>query len=315
MRRRLMTWQIALTAATLALWANSARAQAPAADKIAATVNGEHIPLAELRAVLDMRPSPVPVSKELQSEMRKAAIDMLIDDLLMRQFLRRAVAPVNPMDLQKEYDKLHEALKKQMKTMEQFLHEGKMSADMLRADIIAKLQWKAYLEKTYAEAEVKSYYEANKIYFDNVLVRASHILVKVSAKASAEEKQRAKAKLEIIRQDILAGNVKFEDAARKYSDCPSKDKGGDIGQFPYKFVVYETLARAAFTTKVGHITDVVASETGFHVLKVTDRTAGDKSRFEDSRALVRDVMAQDADLYQRILDEQKKTAKIEVFVQ
>jgi peptidyl-prolyl cis-trans isomerase C len=307
--------QIALTAATLGLWANHLAAQAPAADKVAARVNGEDIPLAELQAVLDTRPSPVPVSKELQREMRKAAIEMLVDDLLMRQFLRRAVAPVDPMALQKEYDKLHEALKKQKKTMEQFLQEGKMTADMLRADIVARLQWKAYLEKSYAEAEMKSYYEANKVFFDNVLVRASHILVKVSANANAEDRQRARAKLDIIRQEILAGKITFEDAARKYSDCPSKDKGGDIGQFPYKLVVFESLARAAFAVKKGELTDIVSTENGLHLVKVTDRTAGEPSRFEDSRDAVREVMAQESDLYQRILDEQKTTAKIEEFVQ
>ena len=316
---RSATWQMTLMAATLAVWATRAPAQAPGqaagSDKIAARVNGEDISISELLAVLDTRPSPVPVSKELQREMRKAALDMLADDLLMRQFLRRTVAPVNPVELQKEFDKLHEALKKQNKTYEQFLQEGKLTADLLRADIISRLQWKAYLASKYSETEIKNYYDTNKVFFDNVIVSARHILVKVAGNAPAEEKQKAQAKLQIIRQEVAAGKISFEEAARKYSDCPSKEKGGDIGPFPYKFVAVEPVARAAFNTKKGELTDLVTTDFGYHLILVTDRTAGEPSRFEEIRDVVRDVMAQEADLYQRILTEQKKTAKIEVLAQ
>jgi parvulin-like peptidyl-prolyl isomerase len=312
---RTTIWQISIIAATLATLANRANAQAPGADKIAARVNDEVITQVEFQNVIESRPSPVPVSKELQVELRKAAIEMLIDDMLVRQFLRKTVTPASPADIQKEYDKLNEALTKQKKTMEQFLQEGKMTAEQLRADIIARLQWKSYLATRFPEAEIKSYYDANKVFFDNIVVRASHILVKVNANAPADEKQKAKAKLETIRQEIVAGKISFEDAARKYSDCPSRDKGGDIGNFPYKFVVVEPFARAAFGTEKGKMTEIITTDFGFHLIKVTDRSAGEPSRFEEIREVIRDVMAQEQELQQRILAEQKKTAKIEVMVQ
>ena len=313
MRVQRRIWLYSILATVLA--ACSHRAEAQTADKSAARVNGEDIPLAEFNAVVDLRPSPVPVSKELQREMRKAAIDMLIDDLLMRQFLRRNVAPANPAEVQKEYDKLHAALAKQKKTLDQFLVEGKMTAEQLRADVIARLQWKAYLQARFPEADIKSYYEANKVFFDNVLVRASQILVKFNNNPTAEDKAKARAKIETIRHEILAGKLTFEDAARKYSDCPSRKDGGDLGSFPYKFIVIEPIARATFSTKKGELTGVIATDIGYHLLKVTDRTPGEPSRFEESRDAIRDVMAQESELYQRILTEQKKTAKIEVFVQ
>lgn len=310
---RWAVWRIGMSAALAAIWAGTAAAQGPPpAHKAAARVNGEDISLQELEAVLAQRPSPVPVSQELQRELRKAALEMLTDDLLIRQFLRKHVPMPEAAELQKEYDKLHEALKKQQKTIEQFLQEGKMTAQQLREDVIARLQWKGYLTARFSEADAKAYYDANKLFFDNVTVRASHILVKVNGNAAAEEKQKAREKLTAIRQEIVAGKLTFEDAARKYSECPSKDKGGDIGPFPYKFVVVPSVAQAAFATKKGEMTDIVASEFGMHLIKVTDRTAGEPSRFEDIRDVVRDVMAQEQELYQRILSEQKKTAKIEV---
>src|SRR4051812_48327436 len=103
-------WMFA--AALLASCAAGAGAQVPSTpgtpsqgavtDKPAVRVNGEPIMDSEVQAVLDARPSPVPLSKELQLEMRKAAIEALVDDLVMRQFLRKAVAPVDPADVQKE---------------------------------------------------------------------------------------------------------------------------------------------------------------------------------------------------------------------
>src|SRR5207253_8677424 len=135
--------------------------------------------------------------------------------------------------------------------------------------------------------------EANKVLFDKVFVRASHILVKIGPTAPAAEKQNARAKLETVRQEIVAGKLDFAEAAKKYSDCPSKDKGGDIGPFPYKFVVVEPFAKAAFAMKKGDVSDIVATDFGLHLIKVTDRTQNETTSFESVKESVRDVMAQD----------------------
>ncbi len=79
-------------------------AQAPAGgDKPAATVNGEAIALNEVKAILEQRPSPVPLTEAQQAEMRKAALNMLIDDALMRQFLRKHAPPANPAEVGKAF--------------------------------------------------------------------------------------------------------------------------------------------------------------------------------------------------------------------
>src|SRR5262245_2308984 len=86
--------------------------QPPAAqEKPAAVVNGEAIQMAEVRAVLDTRPSPVVLTAAQQRELRHAALDMLVDDMLMRQFLRKNALPAQPQEVQKELDELKDALK------------------------------------------------------------------------------------------------------------------------------------------------------------------------------------------------------------
>lgn len=303
--------------ASMALLATAwVRAQAPVgtAEKPAALVNGEPISMAEVKAVLDQRPSPVPLTAAQQRELRQAALDMLVDDLLMRQFLRKHGGKVDPSMVTKELTELQDVLKKDNKTLAQFLHEGKMTEQQLRQDVVARIQWKQFLAAQFPDATIKKYYDDYKIVFDKVLVRASHILVKVPADATPAQKSAARARLETLRNEILAGKIDFAAAASKYSECPSKDKGGDIGQFPYKFVVVEPFARAAFALKVGEVSDIVTSEFGYHILRVTDRTKGEPSVFENMRDAIREVMAQDQDLYQRILGEQRKGSKIESFL-
>ncbi len=281
------------------------------ADKPVAHVNGEPIAATDLQALLEARPSPVPLTAAQQRELRQSALDMLIDDILMRQFLRKNSLPAHASEIQKDVDELKEALKKKTMTLEQFLREGKQTEEQLRKDIAARVQWKHYLAARFSDAETKGYYEANKPEFDKVFVRASHILVKVGPTAPAAEKQAARAKLETLRNDIVAGKLDFGEAAKKYSDCPSKKDGGDIGSFPYKFVVVEPFAKAAFSLKKGDISDIVITDFGFHVIKVTDRTPGETTSYEAVKEMVRDVMAKDLDLYQTILAEQRKTAKID----
>ena len=147
------SWQKGLTLAVLAVWATQAGAQ----GKWAARVNGEGIPVGDLEAVLAQRPSPVPLTKELESQVRKAALDMLIHDALMRQFLKRSVGASNPADACTEMENLKTALQKQGKSIEQFLREGKMTEEQLRADINARLQWKNYLTARFSDADIKSY--------------------------------------------------------------------------------------------------------------------------------------------------------------
>ena len=307
-------WQLLVGGIVLTLVLDAVAAQTPA-GKAAAMVNGEAIPLAELQAVLNSRPpSPVVLKADQKREMEKAALDMLIEDALMRQFLKKTVPAAGPADINKELTDLVTALKKQNKSLADFLKEGGQTEEQLKGDISARLMWKAYLMQKLPDATVKTYYDANKVFFDKVMVKASHILVKVKAGATAAEKQAALAKIQAVRQEIVGGKIKFEDAAQKYSDCPSKSKGGDIGYFPYKFVVVPPFAQAAFSTPKDQISNVVSTDFGLHIIKVTDRTKEEPSDFQKIKDAVREVYAQDLDLYQTVLTEQRKNAKIEILL-
>lgn len=89
------------------------------------------------------------------------------------------------------------------------------------------------------------------------MVRASHILV------STEDEAR-----HVMKE--LAGGKAFADMAMKYSSCPSKAKGGDLGFFA-KGQMVKPFENAAFTLPVGQVSQPVKTEFGYHLILVTGK--------------------------------------------
>lgn len=87
-------------------------------------------------------------------------------------------------------------------------------------------------------------------------VRASHILVN-------SEQQALR-----IKKDIESKSITFEDAAKKYSLCPSGQNGGDLGYFGRNMMVKE-FEDAAFSLPLGKISNPVRTQFGYHLIKVT----------------------------------------------
>jgi len=87
-------------------------------------------------------------------------------------------------------------------------------------------------------------------------IQARHILVE--KKTLAED----------IIEQINTGN-KFEELAKKHSTCPSRKKGGSLGEFGRGKMVRE-FEQAAFALKKGQVTQVpVKTKFGYHLIKRT----------------------------------------------
>lgn len=278
--------------------------------RAAAVVNGEAISASEVEAILKREPPPAnPLTAAQRREMEQQALEALIDDVLMRQFLRKNAPAIPVEEVNKELLEFQHVLAKEKHTLQQFLRDNYQTEAQLRADITARLQWQAYIKPRLPDNVLKQYYDANRPFFDKVLVRASHILLRLNPDATTNQRQAALARLTVLRQDILAKKIDFASAARKFSDCPSREHGGDLDYFPYKFAVSEPFAKAAFAMKVGDMSEIVATEFGLHLIHVTDRKAGTPSKFEAMHEDVRMVYAQE--IYQTILTEQRRAARID----
>ena len=151
-----------------------------------------------------------------------------------------------------------------------------------------------YVKEIASDEKLKAYHAANRDHFDRVEVRVSHILIRVGKDASAVERAVAKEKLQRIRGELASGYLTFAAAAKKYSQCPSALKNGDLGFIRRRGLPEdEPLARAAFALKVGELSDVIETERGLHLLKLTERKPGTPTVLEKCVVEVLEAFAED----------------------
>lgn len=260
-----------------------AGAQSPAdpAGEIAATVNGESIRVRQVDAALDASLASVPLSSSQRRQLRKAVVEDLIDDVLVRQFLDKHGAKVEPAEIEAQMTALRAQLIHDNQTLAQYLKQSGQTEAQLRAAWATQIQLANHVKQQATDEKLRAYHAANRDHFDRVEVRVSHILIRVSRHGTAVEKAAAREKLQSIRDDISRGKLRFSEAARKFSHCPSARKDGDLGHIRRRNMPEdEPLAQAAFALKVGELSDIVATDRGFHLLTVTERKPGSPSVLE-----------------------------------
>jgi peptidyl-prolyl cis-trans isomerase D len=146
------------------------------------------------------------------------------------------------------------------------------------------------------EADLKTYYEQNKARFGTKEERrASHILITAPASASAADREKAKAKAEQLLAEVKKAPATFADVARKNSQDPgSAEKGGDL-DFVTRGAMVKPFDDAMFALKKGDISDVIETEFGYHIIRLTDIKPAVVPPFEQVRATIEsDVRAQQA---------------------
>src|SRR5262245_60135569 len=120
------TWTLRSLAgvAVLAILAIAASAQGPATVKPAAMVNGEPIPMADVEALIKSRgPLATPPTEVQRKQMQLEALAMLMDDLIMQQFLRQYAPPVDQAELKKRLTEMQAELAKKGQTLQDFCKE------------------------------------------------------------------------------------------------------------------------------------------------------------------------------------------------
>lgn len=140
---------------------------------------------------------------------------------------------------------------------------------------LAKFDESISLSPAALEQRAKEVYAADaKRFAIPAKVRASHILLLNG--------DGAKEKAQAVLDQIRAGK-NFEDLAKENSADPgSAAKGGDLGMFG-KGQMVKPFEDAAFSLKVGEVSDLVQSQFGYHIIKVTEFKDADKQPFQEVR--------------------------------
>jgi len=214
--------------------------------------------------------------KELEPRLREQALENIITKRLLIQGADRQNMQPDQQAIENEIETITaqfpspEAFQEQLETMG-------ISSEKLRRDIDEHLKIKAVIAQATeslqpaTEEEIVTFYNEHTETFKVAeQVRVRHILFMVEQDASAETRDVKKQDIEKVRAQLVDG-ADFGTLAAQYSDCPSKDRGGDLGQFARGRMVAE-FEEAAFNLEPGKISDVVETKFGYHIIEVIERT-------------------------------------------
>jgi len=252
---------------------------APATSSVVAKVNGAPITREELERALKFMLAQNPSKKELTAEEKKKAETAVLEQLISAELLyqagkKLAIADIdNRVEAQMKqgkakfpsteaYDKALKASGLSEKDLKEFARKEIYINNLIEKEIASKV--------TISDDQAKKFYDENIEKFKQPeTVQASHILIGVDAKASAEEKSKAKEKAAALLKRAKAGED-FAALAKSDSTCPSAQQGGNLGFFA-KGQMVPAFETAAFSLKPGEISDVVETQFGYHIIKVTDK--------------------------------------------
>ena len=242
------------------------------------TVNGKKLTAGEINTELDAMLADIPpgIPAERIAQQRQMIFGRYITKFVEKNALLAEAAAQNVTISDEE----------KATAFERFggkAPEG-MDMDRVRSEIADAVLIEKLIETqlkdqmTVTEAELDAFIAENKASLQAPeSVQASHILLKLEPGATDEQKSAARERLSKIREQVIAGGD-FAELAKANSSCPSSQKGGDLGSFSRGQMV-PAFEAAAFTQEIDAVGEVIETQFGFHIIKVTERSvAGEMPR-------------------------------------
>jgi len=247
-------------------------------DKVVAVVNGEDVLAGPVEEILTSRMidyqrqtgEKFPPNKIDQA--RRQLIEQLITETVIMQAVNESPLIVSESNINSRLTETIEILGGE-EAFAKFLEQSNYTMEKFREDLAADLKAAILMEQqmgipTVTVVQAKEFFDEQSQNF--VLpesVEVSHILLKVEPGAPIATQKILKAELREIKKKISDGKITFEQAAEKYSQCPTAKDGGKIGQISKgEKNISAPFAKAAFELSLSNISDVVESEFGDHLI-------------------------------------------------
>lgn len=300
------------------------KAIAPVLDPatVLVDVGGAKLTVAEadrqVMAMLGAKAAQIPPAQmdALMGRFRQQAVQGFVVRSLLSQAADKRKLSVSDKELDAEIDVIKTRLP-EGKTLEDILKAEGMTMEQLRSDLTTKLRIDMLLRSevptngVVSDEEVAKFYNDQKERFQQPeTVEARHILVKVDATDDDKVKADKKAKIEDVRKQLVEGGD-FAKLALAHSDCPSKERGGDLGSFPRGQMVKE-FEDAAFSQSTNEVGPVVETQFGYHVIQVMDHQAAKTSSLEEMKPKLVEHLKQkqQMEVFEKLIEKLKKETKI-----
>ncbi len=255
----------------------------------AAVVNGVVITRQEMASEITLAKKRMaaqghPVGEEAEKKLSRQILDQLIDMEILFQESRKEKIQIDDKVVSTNL----EGFKKRFPSLEEYqkaLSELNVSEADLKEKTKKGLAVQQLIEKQVtakikiSDADSHNFYDRNPQFFQQPeQVAARHILIKTTPKDDKATQDKALAKIKEIQVKVKAGED-FAELAKKYSEGPSGKNGGDLGYFGRGQMV-KPFEDAAFSLAPDQTSDIVKTQFGYHLIKVTGKKAAETVPFD-----------------------------------
>ncbi len=287
---------------------------------IVAIVDGKVLKKAELEANLKERFNliknkiPADKQKEFKENLRKQLIELFITRSILTSEIEKKNIQASPEEVKMAIDNIKTSLPPNKK-VDDFFKENKITQD----DIILAVKVEKFRNMEIGKSIKPTQKEISKFYKDNPTlfnqpesVHVRHILVTVGKDDSEKIKAEKKEKIDNIRKQLVNGG-NFAELARKYSDCPSKEAGGDLS-FIKRGQMVKDFENAAFSQEMNAIGPVIKTEYGYHIVQVLEKRPAKKVALEEVKDKIAKHLEQrkTVESFNEVLKKLRANAKIQV---
>lgn len=303
--------------------AATATADAPKATGPVAKVNGLELGRADFEKQMErtrarFQRAGRQIAPALDTRLRENLVRKLVEETLIAQKAKAENVTVEAAELDAKMTE-HKGRFGSDKAFQSFLERTSQSEADVRADLEKNLLRDKLFAKLLSgaeptEADAQKYYEENKDkYKQKEQIKASHILFKTDKNTPEAEKKKKEADAKKVAAEAKKKGANFEELAKKYSEGPTAQRGGDLGTFSRGRMVKQ-FEDVAFAAKPNDVVGPVETQFGFHIIKVHEKTAEVQRPFPEVKdSILTSLKARQKSKATRdLLDKLKTEAKIEV---
>jgi parvulin-like peptidyl-prolyl isomerase len=255
----------------------------PPADQVCATVDGQPIIRREVDRELARAIGDRTLTTAARDVLRRKTLAQLIDRRLVLRYLERNGLGASRQEIDRQLTRIGQRLSREDLELDEYLKRSELTLQELRLAAAWEIGWKRFLEKHLTDDNLAKYFAQHQRDWDGTELSVAHIVFPVDSPDDARALQIALTKAAEVRRRIAAGQVTFDDAARRHSSAASASDSGKIGRIGRRRPMPEAFSRAAFTLDKGQLSEPVVTAFGVHLIQCQEVHPG-RRQWEDVRS-------------------------------
>jgi len=299
--------------------------KASSSGKEAATVNGKPIFKSQYEhelSVFQKRAAEKgrPLSDADLTTVKKQILENLIEAEMLYQQSQKEGVKIDDRAINEQIETIKKRFPDEA-TYKKALEGMEISEKEIRSQIQRGLAINQLLDTNVRQKITVTAEESNKFYNNNPnlfkqpeQVKASHILIKVAPDAQEAKKKQARKKIETIQKKVRQGED-FGSLAKANSEGPTAQRSGDLGYFSRGQMV-KPFEDAAFALNIGEVSEIVETQFGYHLIKVTDKKPARTIPYKEVQPMLDKHLKNEKEKteIQGYIENLKKSATIKIFI-